>query len=169
VLSANRFYFDTILHQQGGQSNHTPAKNIQWFYKEQNILFDGSYHSRRFETVWIQRRNWRIRTYKTIILHVVVYGCETWSLTLRQRNRLRVYKNRVLRIPRPKRDEVTGRWRKVHDKNFHNFYPSPSKIRTIRSRRMRCVGHVQQRGEGENACVISGKAKKEETTRKTKT
>jgi hypothetical protein len=81
-----------------------------------------------------------------------------------------VYKNRVLIILGPKRDEVTGGWRKLHDKKLHNFYSSASRIR-MRSRRMRWGGHVERRGEGEkkNACVISGKAKREETTRNTKT
>jgi hypothetical protein len=58
---------------------------------------------------------------------VVVYGCETWSLTLREKRRLRVFENRVLRsIFGPKRDEVTGGWIKLHDEEPHNLYPSPS-------------------------------------------
>jgi hypothetical protein len=66
-----------------------------------------------------------MRIYKTIILPVVLYGCETWSLTLREEPRLRVFENRVLRgIFGPKRDEVTGDWRKLHNEEFHNFYSS---------------------------------------------
>jgi hypothetical protein len=80
--------------------------------------------------------------YKTIILPVVLYGYETWSLTLREEHRLRVFENRVLRrIFGAKRDEVTGGLRKLHNKELHNFYSSPSIISMIKSR-MRWTGHV---------------------------
>jgi hypothetical protein len=81
---------------------------------------------------------------------VVLYGCETWSLTLREEHRLRVLR----RIFGPKRDEVTGGWRKLHDEELHNMYSSPSIIRMIKSRRMRWVGHVAQMGKKRNACRI---------------
>jgi hypothetical protein len=69
---------------------------------------------------------------------VVLYECETWSLTLREEHRLREFVNRVLRrIFGPKRDEVTGEWRKLHKKELHDLYSSPSIIRVIKSRRMR--------------------------------
>jgi hypothetical protein len=81
--------------------------------------------------------------YKTIILPVVLYGCGTWSLTLREEHRLRVFENRVLRgIFGLKRDEVIGDWRKLHNEEFHNLYCSPSIIRMIKSRMMRWAGHV---------------------------
>jgi hypothetical protein len=65
----------------------------------------------------------KIRIYKTIILPVVLYGCETWSLTLRQEHRLRVFENRVLRrMFGPKRDQVTGDRRKLHNEELHNFH-----------------------------------------------
>jgi hypothetical protein len=87
-----------------------------------------------------------------IFLPVVVYGCETWSLTLREEYRVRVFENRVLRsIFGPKRDEVTGEWRKLHNKELHNLYSSPSIIRIIKSRRMRWAGHVARMGEKRNA------------------
>ena len=60
-------------------------------------------------------KNLKIKIYRTIILPVVLYGCETWSLTLREGRRLRVFENRVLRVFVPKRDEVTGEWRKLHN------------------------------------------------------
>jgi hypothetical protein len=79
---------------------------------------------------------------------VALYGCETWSLTLTEEHRLRVFKNRVLsKIYGPKRDEVTGEWRKLHNEDLHNLYSSPSIIRQIKSRRMRWAGHVTSVGE----------------------
>jgi hypothetical protein len=87
------------------------------------------------------------RIYKTIILPVVLYGCETWSLTLREEHRLRVFENRVLRrIFGSKRDEVTGGSRKLHNEELHNLYNSPSIIRMIKSRRMRWAGDVARMG-----------------------
>jgi hypothetical protein len=89
-----------------------------------------------------------MRIYKTIILLVVLYGCEIWSLTLREEHRLRVFENKVLRrIFGPKRDEVTGGWRKLHNEELHDLYSSPSIVRIIKSRRMRWAGHVARMGE----------------------
>jgi hypothetical protein len=89
----------------------------------------------------------KIRIYKNINLPVVLYGCETWSLTLREEHRLRVFEKRVLRrIFESKRDEVTGGWRKLHNEELHNLYSSPSIIRTIKSRRMRWAGHLTRMG-----------------------
>jgi hypothetical protein len=74
---------------------------------------------------------------------VVLYGCETWSLTLREEHRLKVFEIRLLRrIFGPKRDEVMGDWRKLHNEELHNLYSSPSIIRVTESRRMRWAGHV---------------------------
>jgi hypothetical protein len=85
-------------------------------------------------------------TYK-IILPVVLYGLETWSLTLGEEHRLRVFENRVLRrILGPKRDEVTGGWRKLHNKELHGLYSSSNIIRVITARRMRWAGHVARMG-----------------------
>jgi hypothetical protein len=83
-------------------------------------------------------RNVKVKIYKTIILPVVLYECETWSVTLREEHRLRVFENRVLRrIFGPKRDEVTGEWRKLHNEELHNLYSSPDIIMQVKSRRMR--------------------------------
>jgi hypothetical protein len=97
----------------------------------------------------------KVKIYKTIILPVV----ETWSLTLREEHRLRVFENRVLRrIFGPTRDEVTGEWRKLHNGEFHNLYSSADIIRQVKSRRMRWAGHVARMGEGRNVYrVLVGK------------
>jgi hypothetical protein len=85
---------------------------------------------------------------------VVLYGCETLSLTLREKHKLRVFENRVLRrIFGPKKGGVTGGWRKLHNEELHNFYSSPSIIRIIKSR-MRWVGHLAQMGEKRNVCNL---------------
>jgi hypothetical protein len=85
----------------------------------------------------------KIKIYKIIILPVVLYGCETWSLTLREERRLRVFKHRALRRRfGPKRDEVTGEWRKLHNEGLNNQYSSPNIVRVIKSIRMRWVWHV---------------------------
>jgi hypothetical protein len=82
---------------------------------------------------------------------VVLYGCETSSPTLREEHRLRVFENRVLRrIFGPKRDEVTGDWRKLYNEELHNLYASPNIIRMMKSRRMRWAGHVARMGEKRN-------------------
>jgi hypothetical protein len=92
-------------------------------------------------------KNLKIKIYRTVILPVVLYGCETWSLTLREEHRLRVFENRVLRISGPKRGE-DGSWRKFHDDELHNLYSSPNIVRVIKSRKMRWAGHVARMEEG---------------------
>jgi hypothetical protein len=90
--------------------------------------------------------NLKVNIYKTIILPVVLYGCEIWSVTLREEHRLWV----IRRIFGPKRDEVTGEWTKLHSGKLHNLYSSPDIISQIKSRRMRWAGHVARMGEGRN-------------------
>jgi len=81
-------------------------------------------------------------------LPVVLYGCETWSLTLREERRLRVFENRVLRrIFGPKRNEVTRELRKLHNEELIDLYSSPNIVRVIKLRRMRWAGHVARMGE----------------------
>jgi len=83
-------------------------------------------------------RNIKIKIYTSIILPLVLYGCETWSLTLREERRLRVLENRVLRrIFGPKRDELTGEWRTLHDEELNDLYCSPKIVWVIKSKRMR--------------------------------
>jgi hypothetical protein len=96
-------------------------------------------------------RNVNVKIHKTIVFPVILCGCETWSLTLREEHRLRVFENRLLRrIFGPKRDEVTGVWRKLHNGELRNLYSSPDIIRQIKSRRIKLAGHMASMGEGEN-------------------
>jgi hypothetical protein len=93
------------------------------------------------------KKNLKIKIYKTVILPVVLYGCETWSLILGEEHRLRVFENRVLRrIFGPKREE-DGSWRKLHNDELHSL-SSPNIVRVIKSRRMRWAGHVARMREG---------------------
>jgi hypothetical protein len=92
-------------------------------------------------------RNVKVKIYKTVIQPVVLYECEIWSLTSREEHRLRVFQIRVLRrIFGPKRDEVTGLWRKLHSGELHDLSSSPNVIRQIKSRGMRWAGHVTLMG-----------------------
>ena len=93
-------------------------------------------------------KNLKIKINRTKILPLVLYGCQTWSLTLREERRLRVFENRVLRrILGPKRDEITGEWRKLHNEELNVLYSSPNIVRVIKRRRMRWAGHVACMGE----------------------
>jgi len=103
----------------------------------QNILFSR-----------LLSKNLKINIYRTIILPVVLYGCEAWSLTLREERKLRLFENMVLRrIFGSRRDEVTGEWRRLHNEELNDFYSSPNIVRVIKSRRMGWAGHVARMGE----------------------
>jgi hypothetical protein len=96
--------------------------------------------------------NLKIKIHRKIILPVVLYGCETWSLLLREEHRLRMFENRALRrIFGSKREEVAEGWRRLYNEELHNLYTSPKIIPVIKSRRTRWVGHVARMGEIKNA------------------
>jgi hypothetical protein len=98
-------------------------------------------------------KNLKIKIYKTVILLVVLYVCETWSLTLGEEHRLKVFENRVLRkIFGPKREE-DGSCKKLHNDDLHDLYSSPNIVRVIKSRRVRWAGHVARMEAGE---VLTG-------------
>jgi hypothetical protein len=103
-------------------------------------------------------KNPKIKIYRTVILPVVLYGCETWSLSLREEHRLRFSENRVLgRIFGPKREE-DGSQRKLHNDELHDLYSSSNIVRVIKSRRMRWAEHVARMGEGRGVYrVLTGR------------
>jgi hypothetical protein len=107
------------------------------------------YHSvQNFLSSRLLSKHLKIKIYRNIILHVVLYGCETWSLTLREERKLRVFENKVLRrIFGPRRDEVTGDWRRLHNEELNDLYSSPNIVWVIKSRKMRWAGHVARVGE----------------------
>jgi hypothetical protein len=119
-----------------------------WYYSVQNLL----------SSCFISR-NLKIKIYKTIILPIVLYGCETWSLTFREEHRLRVFEERVLKIFGPKREEDRS-WRKVHNDEFHSLYSLSNIVRVIKSRRMGWAGHVACMEEGRGVYrVLDGRPK----------
>jgi hypothetical protein len=106
-------------------------------------------------------RNLKVKIYKTIILPVVLYRCETWSLTLREKHRRRVFETRALRRTfGPKRHEVLAEWRKLQNGEPHTLYSSPDIIRQIKSRKMRWAGHAALMGADRKVYkVLVGKPK----------
>jgi len=106
------------------------------YHSEQNILSSS-----------LLSKNLKIKIYRTVTLPVVLYGCETWSVTLMEESRLRVFENRVLR--EIKKGKVTGEWRKICNEELNGPYCSPNIVWVIKPRRMRWTGHVARVGRGE--------------------
>ena len=99
----------------------------------QNILFSS-----------LRSKNIKIKIHRNIILHVVLYGCATWSLRLRKERRLRIVR---IGCWGPRRKKVTGEWRSLHNEQLNDLYCSPNIIRVIKSRRMKWVGYAAGIGE----------------------
>jgi hypothetical protein len=148
VNSEKTKYMFMSHHQTTGHSNYIRVANKSFekvakfkylgaTLMDQNCIYEemrsrlnsGNACYRAFQNLlpsWLLSRNVMIKTYKTIILPVVLYGCETLSLTLREERKLRVFENRMLRrIFGPKKDEVTGGWRKLHNEELHGFTLRP--------------------------------------------
>ena len=117
----------------------THQNSIQEEIKSRLKLGNACYHSvQNLLPSRLLSKNLKIKIYRTIILPVVLYGCETWSLTLREEHRLRVSENRVLRrVFGPKRDKVTGEWRKLHNEELNDLYSLPNVVWVVKLRRMR--------------------------------
>ena len=126
-------------------SQNSIAEEIKSRFKSGNA----SYHSvQNLLSSRLLSKSFKIKIYRTVILPVVLYESETWSLTLREERKLRLFENRVLRkIFGPRRDEVTGEWRRLHNEELNDLYSSPNIVRVIKSRRMRWAGHVARMGE----------------------
>jgi len=127
----------------------TDQNSIQEEIKSRLKLRNACYHSvQNLLSSRLLSKNLKIKICRTIILPVVLYGCETWSLTLREERRLRVFENRVLReVFGPKMDEVTGKWRNPHNEELNDLCSLPNIVRVVKSRRMRWAGHVAPMGE----------------------
>ena len=110
-----------------------------------------------------------VKIYRNITLPLVLYGCETCSLTLREERSLKVFENRVLRrIFGSKRDDVTGEWMKLHNEELNDLYSTPNIVRGIKSRRMRWAGHVARMGERRGVYrALLGKLQGKETNGET--
>ena len=123
--------------------------SIQEYIKSSLKSGNASYHSmQNLLSSSLLSKNLKIKIYRTIILTVVLYGCETWSVKLREERRLRVFENRVLRrIFGHQRDEVTGEWIKLNNEELNDAYCLPNAVRVIKSRRKRWAGHVARMGE----------------------
>ena len=102
-------------------------------------------------------KNIKIKICCNIILPVVVMGVKIWSRTLKEELRLSVFENRVLRrIFRPKRDKVTGEWRKLHIEELNNLHSSPNNFRVIKSRKIEWLDHVAYLGGKRYIQVLGG-------------
>jgi len=112
----------------------TNHNSIQEEIKSRLKMENACYHSvQNLTSSGLLSKNLKIKIYRAIFLPLVLYGCETWSLRLREERRLRAFENRVLRrIFETKRDEVTWDWRKLNDEELNNLFSSPNIVRVIK-------------------------------------
>jgi hypothetical protein len=164
VNTEKPMYMSLSCHQNAGQNYDIKIGN-RWFENVAQFKYLGTkityenviqeeikrrlnsgnacYHSvQNFLSSRVLSKNIKVRIYKIIIMPVVLYGCETWSLTLREMHRLRVFQKRVLRTFGTKRNEVMGGFRKLYNEELHSLKSSPSIIRMIKARRMRWAGYI---------------------------
>jgi hypothetical protein len=164
--------FENVSHYKYLGRTVTNQNLIQEEIKKRLNSGNACYHSvQNLLCSCLLPKNINIKIYNTIILLVVLYWFETWSLTLREEHRQRRLENRVLRrIFGPKKDDVMEEWIKLHNEVLLDMYSSQSIIRSIELRRMRWVGHVARTGEKRNTYrLLVGKSEGKETARKTKT
>jgi hypothetical protein len=145
--------FETVEHFKYLGTTLTNKNSIHEEIKSRLKSRNACYHSvQNLLSSSLLSKNVKIKIYRTIILPVDLYRCESWSLTLREECRLRVFENKALRrIFGPKRDEVTGECRRLHNKELYALYSSPNIIWVIKSRRLRWAGHVACMGERRGA------------------
>ena len=126
----------------------TNQNSVQEEIKSRLKPGNACYHSvQNILSFTLLSKNLKIKIYRSIILSVVLYGCETWSLTMRQERRLRMFENRALRrIFGPKKDEAIREWRKLYSGVLNDPYCSPNIVRVTKSRRMRWAVHVARIG-----------------------
>ena len=137
----NNSTFETVEEFKYLGTTLTQQNSIPEEIKSRLKLGNACYHSvQNLLSSRLLSKNLRIKIYRTMILSVVLYGCESWSLTLREERELRWFENMVLRISGPRRDEVTGEWRRLHNKELNDLYSSPNIVWVIKSRRW--SGHV---------------------------
>jgi predicted ABC-class ATPase len=112
-------------------ADNADQNSIQEEIKRRLKLGNACYHlAQNLLSSRLLSKNLKIKIYRTIILPMVLYGCETWSLTLREERRLKVFENRVLRrVFGPKWDKVTGEWRKLHYEELNDLYSLPNIVR----------------------------------------
>jgi hypothetical protein len=152
-VQMGNIFFETVEQLKYLETTLTNQNSVQEEIKSRLKSGNACYHSvQNLLSSSLLSKNVKIKIYRSIMLPVVLYGCESWSLTLREDCRLRVFENKVLRrIFGPKRDEVTGEWRRLHNKELYALYSSPSIIRVVKSRRLRWAGHVARMGERRGA------------------
>ncbi|KAJ4434507.1 hypothetical protein ANN_23069 [Periplaneta americana] len=153
TIKVGELYFEEVEKFKYLGATVTNINDTREEIKRRINIGNACYYSvEKFLSSSLLSKNLKVRIYGTVILPVVLLCCETWTLTLREEQILRVFENKVLRkIFGAKRDEFTGEWRKLHNAELHAFYSSPGIIRNIKSRRLRWAGHVARMGESRNA------------------